>query len=364
MFDFENINFENQQKSIWSCNMKRKTGKDKKSLSKLSKVLIGVGAVGSLGVAITYVVMSTRATARFNRLKAIPTPKPNKSVATQTQTRTQTQTQTNEPDLPIEEDIEIEQVSQQETPPIVLEETPPTSQNVPAKVPIADVNYAGMTLYDYPINEKMGPYSFTVNYQNVPLTVSFEGAPRYGLAKGSQKEENAKYIGQIMDVPSGKYHPTNKEILQLAYLVYRERSGLGRLSSSIELQRERAAMLWCILNRILKTGRSIERTLSSSDMVSYYRDFDDVSKMQSALAGQGFDYQNFVKAFFDGYFFNEVPQQTNWSHPVTLQKSGARWSTWHLPYGTKDASGNMIGNTSRTIPTAMEDCVFPRALEL
>lgn len=343
--------------------MKQKRVVEKKKLSKLSKILLGVGAVGSVGAAIAYVVVSNKAKARVKKLEETPIPKPKKAKVKVSSSSSQTSEiiQTSSPDPAIEQqvtDVEQQTPTQVEQP--MIEDQQDTSR----ELPIADVNYEGTVLYDYPINENMGPYTFTVNYQGSPLTVSFKGAPRFGLAKGIQREENAKYIGQIMDVVNGKYTPTNNEILQLAYLVFRERSGLGRLSSQVELQRERAAMLWCVLNRILKTGRSIDRTLSGSDMVSYYRDFDNPSKMRSALAGESYDYQAFVRAFFDGYFFNEVPQQTNWSHPVTLQRSGARWSTWHLPYGTKDASGHMIGNTSRTIPTAMEDCVFPRALEL
>ena len=334
--------------------MKQKRLKGKKTLSKASKILLGLGTIGSVGAAVAYVVISTKAKARVKKLEETPIPKPKRSQTPDTRTESQTSEI-------IQTSHDSSRATTEQIPPQIEQQD--TQDVTQTKLPIADVNYQDIVLYDYPVNENTGPYSFTVNYQGVPLTVSFKGAPRYGLAKGIQREENAKYIGKIMDVENGKYNPTQTEILQLAYLIFRERSGLGRLSSSIELQRERAAMLWCVMNRILKTGRSIARTLSSSDMVSYYRDFDDSSKMQSALAGERFDYQTFVKAFFDGYFFNEVPQQTNWSHPVTLQRAGARWSTWHLPSGTRDASGNLIGNTSRSIPTAMEDCIFPRALE-
>ena len=345
--------------------MKQKREKARKPLPIVAKVLLSVGAIGGVGAAISYAIISTKAKARVKRLEQTPIPTPKKK--SRASARTQTQTQTSEiiqTQGPNPTTTTTTTTNDQNMPQI--DTTPIEQQNTNAHIdhPIADVNYQDIVLYDYPLDENTGPYTFTVNYQGSPLTVSFKGAPRYGLAKGSQREENAKYIGNIMDVANGKYQPTSNEILQLAYLVFRERSGLGRLSNQIELQRERAAMLWCVLNRILKTGRSIGRTLGGSDMVSYYRDFDNPSKMKDALANESFDYQAFVRAFFDGYFFNEVPQQTNWSHPVTLQRAGARWSTWHLPYGTKDANGNLIGNTSRSIPTAMEDCVFPRALEL
>jgi len=342
--------------------MKQKRAKNRKPLSTASKVLLSVGAIGSVGAAIAYAVISTKAKARVKQLEETPIPKPKKRPsASPTQTHSQTFEiiQTQGPNPTTSTTTTTRQENQVESIPTEQHTTPTTTAT-----PTADVNYENIVLYDYPLDEHTGPYTFTVNYHGSPLTVKFEGAPRYGLAKGIQREENAKYIGKIMDVANGKYKPTANEVLQLAYLIFRERSGLGRLSGEIELQRERVAMLWCVLNRILKTGRSISRTLSSSDMVSYYRDFDNPSKMKAALDGENYNYQALVRAFFDGYFFNEVPQQTNWSHPVTLQRSGARWSTWHLPSGTKDASGNIIGNTSRTVPTAMEDCVFPRALEL
>jgi hypothetical protein len=342
----------------------KKAKKSTHSTSKLSKILLGVGAVGTVGAIATWVVIEQKAQARVKRLKAIPMPKPKAAKQTRTQTSSSSSTiQTQGPDTTETREIYTTDNQNQTPTDVVRQDTIPTQPTEQAETHIPkDVQYQGMTLLDYPLNETTGPYSFTVNYQSRPLTVSFKGAPMYGLAKGNQILENAKYIGEILGTSGQKYQPTSNEILQLAYLVYRERSGLGRLSNNVELQRERAALLWCIMNRILSTGRSIYNTLHRSDLVSYYGDFNQTSSMESSLSSQAFDYKTFVKAFFDGYFFNEVPEQTNWSHPITLQKNGSSWRTWHLASGTKDANGNIISNTSRSIPVAMEDCVFSRAL--
>lgn len=233
----------------------------------------------------------------------------------------------------------------------------PESPRAPSVLPAGDRTIGNTLFYDYEKNENPGTYTFTENFNNAPLTVTFKAAPRRGLA--TNISENAKYIGQLMGV-KGVYVPSAAEVDALAYMILRERNAIGKLSSQIEAQRERVAMLWAVVNRVYSFKRSIIGVLSRSDMVSYYKDFKDPTKCESHhnwTSENRVAFKDLVRGFFEGNFTCETEGLQNWLHP-----SGARtWVSWYLPEGTTDASGAIISKTSTIEPLAFEDAVFSRA---
>ena len=221
----------------------------------------------------------------------------------------------------------------------------------------------GVTLLDYTIDTNPGTVSLTKPYPKADsptLTVSFERAPALGLSL------NPEVIAAEIAIRMGKsskseYTPTNDEVRMLAYMLYKERPDTGGRITEIDAQRERAGMLWSVVNRIAKSGKSIKNTISGTDFVGYYKDFDDPTLMDNALTSYP-DFKKFVKAFFKGHLQEELTNLTSWVHAG--YKYVKRWRSWSLPEGTLDQNGNVISGTSFATPLYVGEALFSRGVAL
>lgn len=225
-----------------------------------------------------------------------------------------------------------------------------------------------LTLLDYPTNLNTGTTKISKPYPEVDsplLTVTFKNAPMYGI--GNDLPGIAKTIATRMGSTADEYTPTDDEITMLAYTLFKERpnTGGGRITE-IAAQRERAAFLWAVVERIWASGKSIKDTVSSSNFVGYYKDFDDIDAMNTALETQEF-LKSYVKAFFKGYFPQEAVDTTSWVHAGWVHVK--RWKSWSLPSGTKytvivdgKEEKRLIENTSTTTPYYIGEAVFSRGI--
>jgi hypothetical protein len=217
-----------------------------------------------------------------------------------------------------------------------------------------------LTLIDYPEKTAVGTKKISKPYPEVSsplLAVTFKNAPMYGV--GNDVPGIAKTIATRMGSTADEYVPTDDEITMLAYTLFKERPNTGGRISELDAQRERAAMLWAVVERIWSSGKSIKDTVSSSNFVGYYKDYDDVPAMNAALADKEF-LKSYVKAFFKGYFPQEAVDTTSWVHAGHVWVK--RWKSWSLPQGTKDQAGNVIGNTSTSTPYYIGEAVFSRGI--
>jgi len=229
--------------------------------------------------------------------------------------------------------------------------------------PGSDLSFDGYTFLNYPVNLTPGSVEISKPYPDSDsplLTVSFPVAPALGLS-----ENPSQIAGQIATkMRSGstaEYKPTSDEIRMLAYILCKERPSTGGRITEVEAQRERASMLWCVANRIEKSGKSIKNTISSTSFVGYYQDFDDKTKMDNVIAEHP-EFKAFVKAFFKGYFPQEAVDTTSWVHAG--HKYVKRWRAWTLPAGTLDQNGNVITGTSFSQPYYIGEAVFSRGIAL
>jgi len=341
--------------------------KQKTKASILPKSLIGVGVASLLSAVGLGIYLAARKKPQEVKSSSMDkSPSTDQTQKTPSSRRNQNQNrEVSQPSaIPVSTRPQDSQGSKAQIQPAVFEpastasRTPDTqSQRAPSILPAGNRTIGSTVFYDYEKNENPGTYTFTENLKGSPLTVTFRAAPRRGLA--TNIAENAKYIGQLMGV-SGAYKPSDAEVDALAYMILRERNAIGRLSSEVEAQRERVAMLWAVVNRVYSYKRTIVGVLCRSDMVSYYEDFKDPSKCQSHhnwTPENRAAFKDLVRGFFEGNFNCETEGLQNWLHP-----SGAKnWVSWYLPAGTRDASGSEISKTSTIEPLAFEDAVFSRA---
>jgi hypothetical protein len=232
-----------------------------------------------------------------------------------------------------------------------------------------------LTLLDYPDQTKnLGTKTISKPYPELDsplLAVTFKRAPMYGV--GNDTVGIAKTIATRMGSVDDEYVPTDDEITMLAYVLFKERPNTGGRITELEAQRERAAMLWAVVERIWASGKSIKDTVSSSNFVGYYKDFDDVPAMNTALKDQDF-LKSYVKAFFKGYFPQEAVATTSWVHAGWVHVK--RWKSWSLPAGTKapilvdgkplivegKEQKAVIENTSTSTPYYIGEAVFSRGI--
>jgi hypothetical protein len=238
-----------------------------------------------------------------------------------------------------------------------------TQQSQATQLPSGNIRYQDIELLDYPVNTTRETKSHTRPYTNDrPLTLDFIVAPSLGLAKNeADRARNAKEIARRLGSGSDKYRPSDMEILKLAYVLSKERSsgadlGYGPMTP-VNVQRERAAILYAIINSLegFKThygsGRNIPKTIEEA--LGYGREyiyypesdqFQNIGVMEQAvstsnrnLAPAGINLKSFVKAFFDGYFNNEIDKNTHWSH---MRKN--KWSFFHIPPDAKWPDGSLV----------------------
>ena len=233
---------------------------------------------------------------------------------------------------------------------------------MPAATPGSDMTFDGYTFLNYPVNLEPGSVNIAKPYPDKDsplLTVTFPIAPAYGLSENPG--QIASQIAKKMHSSSSEYKPTSDEIRMLAYILCKERPTTGGRITEVEAQRERAAMLWCVANRIEKSGKSIKNTISSTNFVGYYKDFDDKTTMDNALE-QHPEFRPFVKAFFKGCFPQEAIDTTSWVHAGHIYVK--RWRAWTLPAGTVDQNGDVITGTSFSQPYYLGEAVFSRGIAL
>ena len=224
-----------------------------------------------------------------------------------------------------------------------------------------NIQYQDITLLDYPIDTTRRTEEFTRPYTGGrDLTLDFVVAPSYGLAKNeSDRARNAREIARKLGKSDSKYRPSDREVLKMAYVLARERSsgadlGYGRMSP-VNVQRERAAILYALINSLegFKTHygsgsnvpKTIEEVLAYGPEYVYYSESDkfrNINEMERVVSPTNknidpINLKTFVRAFFDGYFNNEIDKSTHWSH---MRKN--KWSFFHIPPDAKWDDGSLV----------------------
>ncbi len=200
--------------------------------------------------------------------------------------------------------------------------------------PAGNRTYEDLLLLDYVVDPSTPTVTKTKPYKDLgDLTLSLKRAPALGLAV--DPSVNAKRIAQLLGVNADKYVPTDDEVTKLAYVISRERSsganiGQGSMSP-VNVQRERAALLWAMINAIpayiqhygyddaphtigelLARGTEYVNYVENPKMSNF-----DVMNKQLSPDNRNIDpinFRTFVKAFFDGHFNDEIGNNTNWVH--------------------------------------------------
>ncbi len=241
--------------------------------------------------------------------------------------------------------------------------TTPLDDKTPAFAPSVEAGdklVDGATLLDYPVDLSPGTITIAKPYPQADspkLAVSFKLAPELGLSQNP--EVIAREIALRLGKDKAAYQPTDAEVRMLAYMLAMERPNTGGRITELDAQRERAGMLWAVVNRIQKSGKSIKNTISSTDFVGYYKDFDSTSLMDQKLKEYP-EFKGFVKAFFKGYLQEETRDLTSWVHAGYIYVK--RWRAWSLPAGTRNQNGSIISGTSFAEPLYIGEAVFSRGI--
>ena len=229
--------------------------------------------------------------------------------------------------------------------------------------PSGNRSYGNITLLDYVVDPSTPLVPMTRKYKDYgDLTIYLKRAPALGLAQNPQ--QNAKQIAALLGSNANKYNPTDAEVTKLAYVLSRERSsgadlGQGRMSP-INVQRERAAILWSIINAIpgyikhygySKAPHTIDEVLArGTEYLNYAENprMSDFNEMNEQLRPDNrnldpLDFRTFVRAFFDGQFNNEIGNSTNWVHSKVK-----KWSFFVIPPDAKFSNGQTVKSKCKT----------------
>jgi hypothetical protein len=229
--------------------------------------------------------------------------------------------------------------------------------------PSGNRSYGNITLLDYVVDPSTPLVPMTRKYKDYgDLTIYLKRAPALGLAQNPQ--QNAKQIAALLGSNANKYNPTDAEVTKLAYVLSRERSsgadlGQGRMSP-INVQRERAAILWSIINAIpayikhygySKAPHTIDEVLArGTEYLNYAENprMSDFNEMNDQLRPDNrnldpLDFRTFVRAFFDGQFNNEIGNSTNWVHSKVK-----KWSFFVIPPDAKFSNGQTVKSKCKT----------------
>jgi hypothetical protein len=217
--------------------------------------------------------------------------------------------------------------------------------------------YDNLLLLDYVVDPSTPIVKMTRPYKDYgDLTLDLKRAPALGLAKNP--DENARIIAALLGSNDDKYKPTDEEVTKLAYVVSRERSSgadLGRgPMSPVNVQRERAAILWAIINAIpayikhygySNAPHTIDEVLARGTEYLNYKEnpkMNNFNEMNRQLRADNrnldpIDFRTLVRAFFDGHFNNEIGNNTNWVHAKVK-----KWSFFVIPPDARFPNGATV----------------------